>query len=266
MKKLLSAVTICCLAVGLSAVPAMAQMHTEHGTHGFNAQLVRSSNLIGADLYNATGEDIGQVNDVVFDENSGGMMHAVLAAGGFIGIGDKLTAVNWNAINVKKNNDGKIKVTTTLDKAKLTAEKSYDKSGWKGSDKSWMQQLPETAGKKIVRMSDVDDAKLFDKTGTHIGEIEDVIVDTKSGKAAYAVVSFDDEFIKKGDDMMTMIPWSLVRQSEKDRPGFVLHADKAKIEAGTFFDEKNWPDMHDMTWNKQVYDHYAVSPYYWTGV
>jgi hypothetical protein len=24
--------------------------------------------------------------------------------------------------------------------------------------------------------------------------------------------------------------------------------------------------MHDLTWNKQVYDHYAVSPYYWTGV
>ncbi|MBA3650655.1 MAG: PRC-barrel domain-containing protein [Chthoniobacterales bacterium] len=47
-------------------------------------------------------------------------------------------------------------------------------------------------------MSTVDEAKLFDKSGNHIGEIEDVIVDAKSGKAAYAVVSFEDEFIKKG--------------------------------------------------------------------
>ncbi len=28
--------------------------------------------------------------------------------------------------------------------------------------------------------------------------------------------------------MMTMVPWTLVRQSEKDTLGFVLHADKAK--------------------------------------
>lgn len=61
------------------------------------------------------------------------------------------------------------------------------------------------------------------------------------------------------------IPWTLVRQSEKDTPGFVLHADKAKLEAGKFFDEKNWPDMHDLTLNKAIYDHYTVTPYYWIG-
>ncbi len=263
MKKLLSAVTICSLALGLSTAPAMAQEkkeHKEHGTHGTHAQLIRSTNLIGADLHTSTGEDIGKVNDIVFDENTGGMMHAVLSAGGFIGIGDKLTPVAWKSIEVMKNDEGKINVTTTLDKAKLTEEKSFEKS-----DKTWMQQLPGTSGHKLIRMSDADDAKLFDKTGKHIGEIEDVIVDTKSGKAAYAVISFEDGFLKKGDDMMTMIPWTLVRQSEKDTPGFVLHADKVKIEAGTFFDEKNWPDMNDMTWNKQLHDHYAVSPYFWIG-
>lgn len=259
MKKLLSAVTICCLAVGLTAGPTLAQ---ETMKHGFKGQLVRSSNLIGADLYNATGEDIGQLNDVVFDENTGGMMHAVLAAGGFIGIGDKLTSVTWNQITVKKTEDGKLNVTTMLDKAKLTAEKSSDMKSWTGMDKNWMQELPGTTGHKLVRMSEVDDAKLFDTNGKHIGEIEDVVVDTQSGKAAYAVVSFEDGFIKMGDDKLTMVPWKLVRQSEKDTAGFVLHADKAKIETGTFFDEKTWPDMHDLTWNKQIYDHYAVSPFW----
>ncbi|MGI8955518.1 MAG: PRC-barrel domain-containing protein [Chthoniobacterales bacterium] len=263
MKKLLSAVTICGLALGLTALPALGQQHDEKGFHG---QLIRSSQLIGADLYNTTGDDIGQVNDVVFDENSGGMMHAILAAGGFIGIGDKLTPVTWDAITVKTTTDGKIKVTTTLDKAKLSAEKSYEKSTWTKNDEAWKKDFAGSTDKKLVRMSTVDDAKLFDKSGNHIGEIDDVIVDAKSGKAAYAVVSFKDEFIKKGDDMMTMVPWTLVRQSEKDTPGFVLHADKAKIEAGTFFDEKNWPDMNSLSWNKEIYDHFAVTPYYWTGV
>ncbi len=262
MKKLLSAVTICCLALGLSAVPAIGQQHDHkgHTEHNTDAQLIRSTNLIGADLHATTGEDIGEVQDVLFDENTGGMMHAVLAAGGFTGVGDKLTPVTWKSIKVMKNDDGKVKVTTTLDKAKLSEEKSYEKS-----DKTWVAQIPGTSGKKLIRMSEADKSKLFNKTGQHIGEIEEVIVDTKSGKAAYAVISFEDEYIKKGSEMMTMVPWSLVRQSEKNTPGFVLHADKAKIESGTFFDEKNWPDMNDMTWNKQVFDHYAVSPYFWTG-
>ncbi|MBA3650656.1 MAG: PRC-barrel domain-containing protein [Chthoniobacterales bacterium] len=105
MKKLLSAVTICCLALGLTALPVLGQQPAKKG---FHVQFIHSSHLIGADLFNTTGVDIGQVNDVVFDENSGGMMHAILAAGGFIGIGDKLTPVTWNAITVKTTNDGKI--------------------------------------------------------------------------------------------------------------------------------------------------------------
>ncbi|MBA3650654.1 MAG: hypothetical protein H0W66_04010 [Chthoniobacterales bacterium] len=41
---------------------------------------------------------------------------------------------------------------------------------------------------------------------------------------------------------------------------------RPKIEAGSFFDEKNWPDMNSLSWNKEIYDHFAVTPYYWTGV
>jgi hypothetical protein len=46
-----------------------------------------------------------------------------------------------------------------------------------------MQQLPNTQGKKLVRMSSVDDAKLFDQDGHDIGGTEDVVMDAKSGKS-----------------------------------------------------------------------------------
>ena len=91
------------------------------------------------------------------------------------------------------------------------------------------------------------------------------MLDTHSGKVAYAVVSFKDEFINKGDQL-TMVPWMLVRQSKEATPGYVLHAAKTKLEGATFFAPDAWPDLRDLTWNKTVYDYYAVSPYYWTGV
>lgn len=257
MKNLLTAVTISCLALGLTITPARANDRTPQN---MKDRLVRSSNLIGADLHNGTGDDIGQLNDILIDENTGGQTHAVLAAGGFIGIGDKITPVAWDRVNVKLNEDGNVKLTTMLDKSTLTSMKSYDLN-----NKTLLQKMPDLANGKFVRLSKVDDAKLFDKNGQHIGAIKDTILDTKTGKVAYVVISFDDEYINKGDQL-TMVPWTLLRQSEKDTPGYVLHADKTKLEGATFFAPNAWPNMDDFTWNKEVYDYYAVSLYYWTGV
>lgn len=251
--------TVCSLALA----PAYAE---QNKPQKFNAHLIRSSNVIGVDVFNTSGEDIGQVNDVIFDENTGGTMHAVLAAGGFIGIGDKLTPVSWQSINVKakEKNANEFNVVTTLDKAKLTQETNFDRNMFTGTDKTWMKQIPGATGKKLVRMSEVDDAKLFDKNGTHIGDIEEVVLDAKTGKVAYAAVSFEDEFIKK-NDQLTMVPWDMIRQSEKATPGYVLNVDKMKLEGATYFPRDAWPNINEFAWNKRVYDYYAVSPYFWSG-
>lgn len=41
---------------------------------------------------------------------------------------DKLTPVKWDAIQVKKKGDKQLSFMTILDKARLTQEKSFDKS------------------------------------------------------------------------------------------------------------------------------------------
>lgn len=261
MKNLLTAVTICSLATGLCISPAMAQMKAPNHIQG---QLVRTSNVIGADLHNQKGDDIGQINDLIFDENTGGDTHAILAAGDYLGIGDKLTPVKWNEIHVQVNNDDNPKVITDLDKAKLSSMKSYDQDAWNNDGAAALQKMPATDHEKLVRASKVNDAKLFDTDAHQIGEIKDVVMDAKSGKAAYAVVKFEDSYINKGDQM-TMVPWKLIRQSKKATPGYVLHADKSKIEGAKFFESNAWPDLHDVTWSKHVYDYYAVTPYYWQG-
>lgn len=273
MQKILSTITAGTLALGLSTSGLIAGQHegmkkdgSEKATQTTNkqtkTQLVRSSNLIGADLFNTSGDDIGQVNDVVFDQGTGKTSHIVLAAGGFLGIGDKLTPVTWDSVTVKPHDQGDLNVVTTLAKDRLARERSYDK---RRLHDEWMKEIPNTPNKKFVRASDVDDAKLFDRNGQHIGAINEVIVDTKSGTVAYAVVNFETSFVNKGDQV-TMIPWRLVRQSESASPGYVLQTDKVKVEGATFFKKDSWPNMNDLTWNKQVYDYYTVTPYYWSGV
>lgn len=133
---------ISCLALGLTLAAAMAN---DNAPQNMKDRHVLSSNLIGADLHNATGDDNGQLNDILIDENTGGQMHAVLAAGGFIDIGEKITPVAWDKVNVKLNENGNVKLTTILDKSTLTSMKSYDLTDWTSNDKTLIQKMPDLA-------------------------------------------------------------------------------------------------------------------------
>jgi sporulation protein YlmC with PRC-barrel domain len=47
---------------------------------------------------NREGEDLGVIDEIVLDMRSGRIAYAVLAFGGFLGIGNKLFAVPWDAL------------------------------------------------------------------------------------------------------------------------------------------------------------------------
>jgi sporulation protein YlmC with PRC-barrel domain len=57
----------------------------------------RASNLIGMNVTNPAGEKLGSINDLVVDPKTGTIRYAALARGGFLGIGEKLVAVPWEA-------------------------------------------------------------------------------------------------------------------------------------------------------------------------
>lgn len=61
-----------------------------------------ASRLIGRQVYNAGGEEIGDVNDVVVT-NDGDVAAVVVGVGGFLGLGEKRVAVNWDYVT---NNGG----------------------------------------------------------------------------------------------------------------------------------------------------------------
>lgn len=58
----------------------------------------RASNLVGATIKNAANESVGEVQDLILD-HSGRVAYVVVSHGGFIGIGEKLTAVPWDALH-----------------------------------------------------------------------------------------------------------------------------------------------------------------------
>src|SRR5687768_3742813 len=61
----------------------------------------RSSELIGMEVRDRTGKDLGKIEDLVVELNSGDIRYAALSFGGFAGFGDKLFAVPWQSMTFK---------------------------------------------------------------------------------------------------------------------------------------------------------------------
>lgn len=67
-------------------------------------QLFGSSGLVGDDVYDQHGVQLGEIREIVLDMRSGRIGYAVLAFGGFLGLGERLLAVPWDALRLDTEN------------------------------------------------------------------------------------------------------------------------------------------------------------------
>src|SRR6476659_1025832 len=90
--------------------------------------IVLSSSTICSDhVKNAAGEDLGKIEDLMIDLNSGRIAYAVLSFGGFLKLGNKLFAIPWEALKVDAVNKVFI---LHADKKRLEEAAGFDKGNW----------------------------------------------------------------------------------------------------------------------------------------
>lgn len=108
------------------------------------ARVLSASTLIGDDVRNRAEEELGKIEDFMIDLDSGCIAYAVLSSGGFLGIGDKLFAVPWNALVVDTQKKCFI---LDVDKETLKSAPGFDKSSWPDmADESWGRGIHEFYG------------------------------------------------------------------------------------------------------------------------
>lgn len=57
--------------------------------------------VLGKRVKNPQGEDLGSIEDIIIDSEMGRIAYAVLSFGGFLGLGDKLFAIPWEALSLE---------------------------------------------------------------------------------------------------------------------------------------------------------------------
>jgi hypothetical protein len=81
----------------------------------------------GDKVINMAGEHLGKIEDLMIDLENGRVAYAVLSFGGFLGFGNKLFAVPWEALSVRSHEHA-----FALDVSKEILEKAegFDKEDW----------------------------------------------------------------------------------------------------------------------------------------
>lgn len=69
-------------------------------------RLISSGQVEGTPVYNLEGEKLGTVDSVMIDRESGQVVYAVMAFGGFLGLGEKRHPMPWKTMIYDKQREG----------------------------------------------------------------------------------------------------------------------------------------------------------------
>lgn len=89
-----------------------------------------------------------------------------------------------------------------------------------------------------------------------IGKIESVMIDKRSGRVAYAVMSFGG-FLGIGEDHYA-VPWQALEYDES-LDGYRTQITKEQVEGAPAHSDDHW---NDREWETRIHDHYGAR-YYW---
>ncbi|NEN24224.1 PRC-barrel domain containing protein [Cryomorpha ignava] len=91
--------------------------------------LLSSTSIAGTNVKNPSGENIGEIKDLMVDWSTGQVAYAVLSFGGFLGMGDKLFAIPLEAFEFDTA-DAEDRIVLDVDKNFLDDAPGFDKDNW----------------------------------------------------------------------------------------------------------------------------------------
>jgi sporulation protein YlmC with PRC-barrel domain len=149
--KVIAAVAV----IGAALVCAAVLYSEDQSTGNMNQQtlqtpMVRVKDLLGAKVINTQSDNLGKIEDVVFNPDTGQIRYAVLEYGGTMGIGAKYLAAPWLTVKLVLKGTKTASGTTIdrdyfvldLSKDALRNAPSFDNDHWPNfADQEWTNTI-----------------------------------------------------------------------------------------------------------------------------
>jgi sporulation protein YlmC with PRC-barrel domain len=232
-------------------------------THLRGTPRCKASQLIGCPITNSKNENLGEIQDIVLDGSNHRIAYAVVAFGGFLGMGEKYFAMPWRVIEVDQRGTGdKPRATLGLDQATLKTAPGFDKSKWpdmanagwdkqvddyyrlhnesarpagaaepKGTGADGKSGVDRAPGSKTFvhrRLSKLIGMDVVDVQGKKLADVEDLVVDTKVASVDGMLLSFGGT-LGIGESL-ALVP-SEALTLENDKNVLIFPCSKARLEA-----------------------------------
>ena len=118
--------------------------HIAESTAITSGTLIAAAHVTGTTVYSPAGENLGSIDDVMIDKVSGRAIYAVMAFGGFLGMGERFHPLPWAALKYDAEKGGYV---VDLDKTRLESAPSFAR----GSEFAWTRDY----GREVDRYYDV---------------------------------------------------------------------------------------------------------------
>ena len=111
-------------------------------------------------------------------------------------------------------------------------------------------------GPKLMGAETLIGDDVYNADEEKLGDIKEVMLDTRNGTVAYAVLSFGG--ILGLRDKLFAVPWKALTLDTANKR-FLLNVPKDSLEDAPGFDKDDWPDLADPTLTNSLYSYYGVS-------
>ncbi len=235
------------------------------GITGANDFLVRASALLGYNVNNLAGENIGEIDDLLIDVETGQILFATLEYGGFLDLGDRrvpipLAGLSWLS-------DGELALN--IQEQQLESLPDLDSNWPNVADPTWNDSIvnywtdlsinPGNAASDSQTIMYVSNLIGYDLGNVDAqGSINDLLIDLSQGRAVHVIIDYGGLF----DDNLTALPFSAVDVSvEGDAYVFTPNVDMQALQ--------NAPSLNrDAFEQDQVFDNTVDDQIvgYWEGL
>jgi sporulation protein YlmC with PRC-barrel domain len=149
---------------------------------------LRISKLVGMELQNRSGDNLGEVHDVLRGAAPGQKMQLIVSTGG-IGADEKLIAVPFDEVQVNAKGD---ELYTTQTRDQLASSPPVDLAARPDPAAANRSAAPGAARAPTAlaerRIGDLVGAEVIGSGGESVGEIDDIIISTAGADSVRAVL------------------------------------------------------------------------------
>jgi sporulation protein YlmC with PRC-barrel domain len=110
---------------------------------------------------------------------------------------------------------------------------------------------------RLIASDKVEGTAVYNRQGERLGSIHNFMVDKRSGKVEYAILSFGG-FLGIGDSYYPL-PWKSLNY-DTSLSGYVIDLDKGRLEGAPSYERSDSPDWGDPDYSRRIDDFYGPFP------